>query len=1153
LRQVAILHRIGRMPQIVADRFVPSGTRWIDLATGERVRVRFAPAGPTSEQMAWNTRCAQLANLRHPLINPLIDYGMADAGRIFEAYAAHGPVRAGGARAESLLTHAARFLEAHQVALTRPLADFVMRPISSRPFDFAQDRPFDFAQDRPFDFAQGRPFDRIQAGPARRRPLGIVLQRRRVFDVLADALDAARPGGACSVSIAGETDSGLRTFRLVAARMARLQGYVPIAPVVLCAHPWIADHLLARHVCVIGEETCGGTAQDLAIASVLTRLSAASSRRHVVLSFGRPLDRADAAYVRMDPMGITAMTGMVFVDPRRGPSPADVFDAARRADGRPGRFLAQLGAYMADPARTATMAVHEIAQPYVVEPVPPPKSRAGERGGRTAGLLRRASDRGEALARTGRHASARRVLTRAVRVLSVSGGHADAARCGILLGWLALDRGRIVDAVQSFEQARDVCPDGGVSVLATIGLGVAWTDEGRLVDAEAALRTSMLAAATLGDRAVMAQAAAALGRCLYWQGRSDEAAGVLRGAGDSCGSPADAARVALTMARVHLSEGAIPPAVRAARHALDLAAGSGNPRAVVSASRVLAAAVAAAGDAGSAMGHIRDGLRAAKEAHLPLAVVRLRLTGADVQIASGAPLEARRAAGRLVAIAARLPRLLRFQARAVRARAEGAGLDAETLAFVQGFGAVALQRALGATTHNPVADLETFLGLGHTASDDRTALERICGELHDRLRTASILIVAAPDRRVLALCGRPWHGDPNVAWRALGSGLSVAADPSVEPCQAAEPLRYGGETIGALAARWTAGTVLDAGRATALLRVGALAAAANVRALLDRALPESAAAAAGEDLLGDSTPARTLREAMARAARAPFPVLIEGESGSGKELVARAVHRLGPRRDRRFCALNCAALSDDLIEAELFGHARGAFTGAVGERPGLFEDADGGTLFLDEIGELSARAQAKLLRVLQDGEVRRVGENVSRRVDVRIVAATNRRLEQEVSAGRFRSDLRFRLDVVRIEVPPLRDRAGDVPLLASRFWSDAAARVGSRATLSPEAIAALARYEWPGNVRELQNVIAWMAVHSPRRGRVGASALPAHFAHATTPSSGTFESAREEFERRFVGAALARANGQRARAAEALGVTRQGLAKMMRRLGLDGT
>jgi two-component system response regulator HydG len=362
-------------------------------------------------------------------------------------------------------------------------------------------------------------------------------------------------------------------------------------------------------------------------------------------------------------------------------------------------------------------------------------------------------------------------------------------------------------------------------------------------------------------------------------------------------------------------------------------------------------------------------------------------------------------------------------------------------------------------------------------------------------------------------------------------------------------LRYGGEVIAAIAARWAAGTMFEPARATALLRVGALAVAANVRAILDQAAPASAPA--WDDLLGDSAPARSLRDATTRAARAPFPVLIEGESGSGKELVARAIHRLGVRRDRRFCAINCAALSDDLLEAELFGHARGAFTGAVGERAGLFEEADGGTLFLDEIGELSGRAQAKLLRVLQDGEVRRVGENVSRRVDVRIVAATNRRLEQEAAAGRFRADLRFRLDVIRIDVPPLRDRSTDVPLLASRFWTDAAGRVGSHATLSPEALAALARYDWPGNVRELQNVIAWMAVQSPRRGRIGAAALPRHLAQATAPTCGSFEAAREEFERRFVKAALATASGHRARAAQALGVTRQGFAKMLRRLGLE--
>jgi DNA-binding NtrC family response regulator len=190
--------------------------------------------------------------------------------------------------------------------------------------------------------------------------------------------------------------------------------------------------------------------------------------------------------------------------------------------------------------------------------------------------------------------------------------------------------------------------------------------------------------------------------------------------------------------------------------------------------------------------------------------------------------------------------------------------------------------------------------------------------------------------------------------------------------------------------------------------------------------------------------------------------------------------------------------------------------------------------------------------VLQEGEVRRVGENLPRKVDVRIVAATNRQSADEVKAGGCRADLRCRLDVVRIPVPPLRARTDDVPLLAAHFWQDASARVGSRAALSKEALVTLSRYDWPGNVRELQNVIAWIAVHSPRRGRVNASALPAHIAQSTTAHHVTFEAARLDFERRFVRAALAGASGQRARAAEALGVTRQGLAKMMKRLSIEG-
>jgi transcriptional regulator with PAS, ATPase and Fis domain len=262
------------------------------------------------------------------------------------------------------------------------------------------------------------------------------------------------------------------------------------------------------------------------------------------------------------------------------------------------------------------------------------------------------------------------------------------------------------------------------------------------------------------------------------------------------------------------------------------------------------------------------------------------------------------------------------------------------------------------------------------------------------------------------------------------------------------------------------------------------------------------------------------------------------------------VHRSGPRRDRPFSTLNCAALPDDLVEAELFGHARGAFTGAVAERTGVFEDAHSGTLFLDEIGELSPRAQAKVLRVIQEGELRRIGENVSRRVDVRIVAATNRDLRHEVEAGRFRLDLLYRLDVVRIVVPPLRDRPEDISVLIDHFWGEATRRLSSHATLAVTTRAALTSYGWPGNVRELQNVLAALAVRSPKRGIVQATALPPQFTTADRADTWRLQNARRTFEEQFIRAALVRTGGRRGQAADELGVSRQGLTKLMARLGI---
>jgi transcriptional regulator with PAS, ATPase and Fis domain len=290
-------------------------------------------------------------------------------------------------------------------------------------------------------------------------------------------------------------------------------------------------------------------------------------------------------------------------------------------------------------------------------------------------------------------------------------------------------------------------------------------------------------------------------------------------------------------------------------------------------------------------------------------------------------------------------------------------------------------------------------------------------------------------------------------------------------------------------------------------------------------------------------------------ARAPFPVLIRGESGCGKELAARAIHALGQRRQRRCAALNCAALPDDLIESELFGHVRGAFTGAAADRTGLFDEADGGTLFLDEVGELGGRAQAKLLRVLQDGEVRRVGENQSRRVDVRVVAATNVSLEEAVRRGTFRADLFYRLDVVRVRMPALRERREDIPVLARHFWHDCTARVGSRARLEGRVLDVLARFDWPGNVRQLQNTLAALAVRVPLRGRVTVDDLPHEIRRPDASpcyvvGSG-LNAARREFEATYVRDALTRAGGRCSLAARDLGLTRQGLSKLVRRLGLE--
>src|SRR6059058_1129347 len=311
--------------------------------------------------------------------------------------------------------------------------------------------------------------------------------------------------------------------------------------------------------------------------------------------------------------------------------------------------------------------------------------------------------------------------------------------------------------------------------------------------------------------------------------------------------------------------------------------------------------------------------------------------------------------------------------------------------------------------------------------------------------------------------------------------------------------------------------------------------------------------AAPDEIVGESAAIRDVLALVARVAPSPTTVLIEGETGTGKELVARAIHAASDRRDRLFVAVNCASFSEGILESELFGHRRGAFTGAVADRKGLFEVADGGTLFLDEISETSGALQAKLLRVLQEGEIRPVGETRARTVDVRVITATNRRLEDEVKAGRFREDLYYRLRVFPIRLPPLRDRREDIPALARHLARRLAAQLKKPVgEPSDETLALLSRYAFPGNVRELANEIERAVLladpGAPLTEDLFSERLQEGAADGAAP--GLLQSRTEAFEREQVEAALARAGGVKTRAAEELGITYRGLLKKMRRLGM---
>jgi len=311
-------------------------------------------------------------------------------------------------------------------------------------------------------------------------------------------------------------------------------------------------------------------------------------------------------------------------------------------------------------------------------------------------------------------------------------------------------------------------------------------------------------------------------------------------------------------------------------------------------------------------------------------------------------------------------------------------------------------------------------------------------------------------------------------------------------------------------------------------------------------------------MVGESPGMARLREQVAMAAPTNGRVLVFGENGTGKELVARNIHALSLRRTGPFVEVNCAAIPEELIESELFGHVRGAFTGAVADRRGKFELAHGGTIFLDEIGDMSLKTQAKVLRVLQEQVMEAVGGSTRIRVDARVVAATNKDLRAEIKGGRFREDLFFRLNVVPISVPPLRERREDISLLADHFMAMLAREYGRRAKrFETDAVEALQRYPWPGNVRELRNVIERLMIMVPGE-RVTArdllfldqSAGSVAVEDSSPASIMPLHDARDDFERQYILRALAAQQGNISRTADVLGVERSNLYRKMRSFGI---
>ena len=1108
--------------QLVADRFVRRrGSADVDLATGLRVRLRVSAMERASE-VEWTARCDTFARLRHPLIAPLVDYGAVGRGQRFEAWQC-GPAWDGAEReAANVRASVAQFLAATGIAASDGQARVHVRhgvPVVVPSLDGPPVEP--------------RRDVEIDTMPLAAR--GVLLPDAAPLAALAELFRGVDGPRLRAAAVWGPPGSGRGALLLQLARLARINGFVPVATSLVgsaAAPLWHGRSLLLI-------DTDGRDAWPAIVAATL-----ASPLPHALLVVGEKEEPAVDG-VALRPLASDQLAGAVRPTALTPSLEHAVRRAAEQAGGWPGRFVELLrgGRCVAASARAAAprpraaeqtavyggderAAVTRAPHPPVTWPLP----------GELASLRRRVDEATRQLA-AGRHAPGTRALRQAVAALARRDAWADAAAAGLALARVLLRRGQVREVESVVRDVRlhaDRADDRAALLEAAVIAGEMWIDRVRLDEAESVLTAAVTSASALDDRPAAARASLAMARCLFWRGRYDAAFAIAERVEDTGRDVC--VRRQRRLAAIAAARGDVPMAMRLATDLVASCRG-GQASDLAAALETAALVSLAAGDGAAAGERAREAVDAARGAHDPLRAVRARILLAEADRRNGA---VSTDAPRLRRLVGRLPPLVQ------------AWLDPRAHAPTLPPLALLIAPDLHPSQRSglPVVDhMIAIVRACQTAEDEQTVLQDVCARVRQQLWAASVAFVTGSGDRAAVLAVDGVRADVDAACRAIDAGIVIAPHRHDDRVVAAAPIQYAGVTVGALVARWALGSTGDRANAAAVLATTAVAAAPIVSAAL--AHRARVVAAAGRELLGVAPSMDEVRRLIARAASAPFPVLIAGESGSGKELVAQAIHRGSTRRDRTFRTLNCAAIPDDLAEAELFGHVRGSFTGAIGDRTGVFEEAHGGTLFLDEVGELTPRAQAKLLRVLQEGEIRRVGESVARRVDVRIVAATNRDLRAECEAGRFRLDLFYRLDVIRVALPALRERAEDVPMLAEHFWREATARINSRATLSASTVAALARYPWPGNVRELQNVLAALAVRCPKRGVVPPSALPPSFAAPQGSPAWRLEEARRLFEERFVRAALARSGGHRARAAAELGVSRQGLTKLMSRLGIS--